>query len=178
MGLNVIKYAMPSGIPGAISRVGGGVVLDVEPVALSKDNPLPYYGLFGQINAADGVFRAMAAGDANVYGALSRPYPANQTTTTGYFGSTPQGTPAVPPQNGGEGAVMRAGYMTVKLYNATAAAKNGIVYVRVNNPTADLPLGGCEAADDGADTIAINAVFQGPADENGNTEISFNISKN
>ena len=177
MGLNVIKYNMPSGIPGAISRAGGGVVLDVEPVSLSSAAPLPYYGLAGQIDA-DGNFRAMDSADTNIYGFLSRPFPQNATATSGYFGSTPQGTPAVPPQNGGEGAAMRAGYMTVKLYGATAAAKNGIVYVRVDNEDADHPLGGCEAADDGANTIAVNAIFQGPADDSGNVEISVNITKN
>lgn len=177
MSANVYKYHMPSGIPGAISRVGGGVVLDVEGVSLSKTEPLPFYGLAGQIDA-DGNFRAMEAGDANIYGFLSRPFPFNATTASNFFGASPLGTPAVPPQTGGEGAVLRAGYMTVKLYGATLAAKNGIVYVRVDNEDADHPLGGCEAADDGANTIAVNAIFSGPADENGNTEISFNISKN
>lgn len=177
MSANVYKYNMPSGIPGAISRAGGGVVLDVEPVSLSSAAPLPYYGLAGQIDT-DGNFRAMDAADSNIYGFLSRPFPFNATTASAYFGSSPLGTQAVPPQNGGEGAAMRAGYMTVKLYGATAAVKNGIVYVRVDNEDADHPLGGAEAADDGSNTIAVNAVFQGPADENGNVEISFNVSKN
>lgn len=173
---NTIRYNMPSGIPGAISRAGGGVVLDSEPVALSATAPLPYYGLAGQIDA-DGKFRAMDAADADIYGFLSRPFPQNATAAAGYFGSTALGTPAVPPQTGGEGAVLRAGYMTVKLYGATAAAKNGIVYVLVDGEDADNPLGGVYADDDGANRIATKWIFQGPADENGNVEIS-NLGNN
>lgn len=176
MGLNVIRYAMPSGIPGAISRSGGGVVMDVEPVALSSVLPLPFYGLAGQIDA-DGKFRAMEAADADIYGFLSRPFPQNATGATGYMGSVAQGTPAVPPQTGGEGAVLRSGYMTVKLYGATAAVKNGIVYVQVDGEDADHPLGSVWADDDGANRIATKWIFQGPADESGNTEIS-NLGNN
>lgn len=173
---NTYKYNMPSGIPGAISRVGGGVVLDVEPVSLSPDAPLPFYGLAGQVEA-DGDFRAMDAADTDIYGFLSRPFPQNATSASGYMGSVALGTPAVPPQTGGEGAVLRAGYMTVKLYGADAAVKNGVVYVQVDNEDADHPLGGVHAADDGANRIATKWIFQGPADENGNVEIS-NIGNN
>lgn len=177
MSANVYKYNMPSGIPGAISRAGGGVVLDVEPVALSSAEPFPFYGLAGSIDA-NGDFQIVQAADMAIYGFLSRPFPDNQTTTANFFGSNPLGTPAVPPQNGGEGAALRAGYMTVQLYGATAAAKNGVVYVRTQNAGAGQQIGGVEAAADGGNTIAVNAVFMGPADDNGIVEISFNVSKN
>lgn len=173
---NAYRYAMPSGIPGVISRTGGGVVMDVEPVALDATAPLPFYGLAGQIDA-DGEFRAMAPADADIYGFLSRPFPFNATSAAGYMGSVALGTPAVPPQTGGEGAVLRAGYMTVKLYGATAAAKNGIVYVQVDAIDADHPKGSVWADDDGANRIATKWIFQGVADENGNVEIS-NIGNN
>lgn len=176
MTANVFKYAMPSGIPGVISRSGGGVVMDVEPVSLSSALPLPFYGLFGQIDAS-GNFRAMDPADATVYGLLSRPFPQNQQTTTGFFGSSPLGTPAVPPQTGGEGAVMRSGYMTIKLYGAVAAAKGGIVYAQVDAIDADHPKGSIWASDDGVNRIATKWIFQGVADENGNVEIS-NLGNN
>lgn len=173
---NTIKYNMPSGIPGAISRAGGGVVLDAEPVALSSALPLPFYGLAGQIDT-DGNFRAMDPADADIYGFLSRPFPQNATVASGYFGSSALGTPAVPPQTGGEGVVLRSGYMTVKLYGADAAAKNGVVYVQVDGIDADHPKGSVWAADDGSNRIATKWIFQGPADENGNVEIS-NLGNN
>lgn len=176
MSLNVIKYAMPSGIPGAISRVGGGVVLDVEAVIMDPESPLTQYGLAGQIDAATGLFRLMEAADADIYGFLSRPYPIQPYNASGFSGAIPLGTSATPPATGTV-AALRAGYMTVTLRNATAAVKNGTVYVRVDNATADLPLGGVEAADDGANTIATKWIFTGPADADGNVEIS-NIGNN
>lgn len=181
MGLNVIKYAMPSGIPGAPSRVGGGVPLDIESVILATVAPFSAFGLFGQINAT-GEFRVLTVGDTETYGLLTRPFPANATTASSFFGSIPLGTAAVPPQNGGEGACMRNGYMTVKLQanNAgvlTASAKNGIVYGCIQNPGADGVVGGATAAADGGNTIATKWRFMGPADADGNVEIT-NIGNN
>lgn len=181
MSLNVIKYAMPSGIPGAPSRIGGGVIFDSESVVLSADAPLGAYGLFGQIDDASGDFRALDAGDAAVYGLLVRPFPTNATTAANFFGGVPLGTQAVPPQTGGMGAAMRAGYMTVKLQanNAgvvPAVVKNQPVYACIQNPPAGGFVGGVTTAD-GGNTIAVNAVFNGPADADGNVEIQFNIVK-
>lgn len=179
---NIIKYNMASGIPGVISRTGGGVVMDVEPCALSAASPIALYGLAGIYNAADGAFRALAVGDAVISGFLSRPFPQNATSATGFFGSTVLGAAGVPPQAGGEGANMRAGYMTVLLQGnnagvVTAAAKGGQVYVCIQNPPAGGSVGGVTAAADGGNTIAINATFSGPADDSGNVEISLNVSK-
>lgn len=172
---NVFKYAMPSGIPGMPSRVGGLNPMDNEAQFMDPANPLPVYGLFGQIDATTQKFRILEAGDATVYGLLVRPFPFQATTASLYSGASPLGTAAVPPTTGPVG-VMKLGYMTVALQNATPAVKNGIVYARVNGVTADLIIGGIEAADDGGNTIATNAYFTGPADESGNVEIAFNIN--
>lgn len=171
---NAFTYSMPAGIPGAVNRVGGRGP-DIEAQIMDPTDYLGAYGLAGQIDSATGDFRKMEAGDATIYGFLVRPYPLQATTATGYSGSVPLGTAGVPPQSGVID-VLKSGYMTVLLRNATAAVKNGVVYIRVANPTADLPLGGAEAADDGADTIAVNAYFMGGADANGNVEIAFNIN--
>ena len=178
---NAMTYRMPAGIPGAISRAGGGVVMDVEPVALSSASPLAAYGLFGQLDNS-GDFRALAAGDAAVYGLLSRPFPANDTTATGFFGQDKLGTPAVPPQNGGDGGVLRSGYMTVALEpnNAgvtAAVVKGGVVYACIQNPNAVGHVGGVQGAADGGNTIATKWIFMGPADANGNVEIA-NLGNN
>lgn len=181
--MNAYTYKMPAGIPGALSRVGGGVILDVEPAALSSAAPLPFFGLAGIYNLADGLFRALTAADAVISGFLSRPFPQNAQTTTGFFGSVALGAGSVPPQAGGEGAIMRAGYMTVQLQpnNAgvyTAVQKGMPVYVCIQNPNAAGQVGGVQGAADGGNTIAVNAAFTGPADANNNVEISFNVSKN
>lgn len=183
---NVYKYNMPSGIPGAISRVGGGVILNVEPAVLSSAAPLPFYGLAGAYNAADGKFRLLTAADtaATISGFLSRPFPQNSTTATGFFGSVALGTAGVPPQAGGEGAVLRAGYMTVQLQpnNAgvyTAVQKGMPVYICIQNPNAAGQVGGCQGAADGGNTVLLaNAQFTGPADSDNNVEIEYNVGKN
>lgn len=178
----VFKYNMPSGIPGAISRAGGGVVLDVEPISLSSSAPFAAYGVAGQVDGS-GNFRALNSGDTTIFGFLSRPFPFNATTATGFFGQSQLGTAAVPPQSGGEGAVMRAGYMTVLLQSNNAGSggltviKGGQVYVCIQNPPAGGAVGGVTGAADGGNTITCNATFTGPADSSNNVEIEFNVTK-
>jgi hypothetical protein len=171
---NVFTYSMPSGIPGAVNRVGGGGKLDIEAVILDPNNVFPLYGLFGQIDSVTGLFRIIAAADAATYGPIVRPYPTQPTAAAGYSGSVVLGAGAVPPTKGAA-AVLKSGYMTVLLYGATAAVKNGQVYVRTQNAGAGQQVGGVEAAADGGNTIAIKAYFMGPADAAGNIEIALNI---
>lgn len=162
---NAILYRMASGIPGDISRQSQATVEAQIPNSVL---PFPGYGLFGKIAA--GKFVPIAGGDtaAAVYGLLVRPYP-----TTGGAGSEPLGT-ATPPTTG-VADVMRRGYMTVK-NNAGTPAIGGQVYVRVATPAAGKPIGGIEAAADGANTIAVTgATFMNAGDANGNVEIAYNI---
>lgn len=159
------QFRMPAGIPGDINRAFAATV---ETAMLSGATPGKFtnYGFAGVINAADGVFRVVAAGDAAVYGFLARPYPTN---------SSQDGLGTSTPPTSGAGDVLRRGYMTVKLYGATAAVKGGKVYVRIQNAGAGQVIGGVEAAADAGNTIDGNAVFMGPADSDGNVEIAYNI---
>lgn len=176
---NAYPYQMPAGIPGVASRLGGRMP-EIEAQVMDPDHPLPAYGLFGKIGAT-GLFRTLETTDTNaeIFGPLVRPYPQQpaQAPSNSVSGSTPLGTQAVPPQNQATIDVMRSGRMTVLLRGATAAAKGGIIYVRVDNADATHPLGGVEAADDGANTVPLDSksYFMGPADSNGNVEIAFNI---
>jgi len=173
---NAYTYNMPAGIPGVVNRVGGRAP-DIEAQIMDPTNPLPLYGLAGQIDATSQYFRALAAGDTAIYGFLVRPYPEQPTTASGFSGSVTLGTAAVPPQFQTAIDVLKSGYMTVILYAATAAAKGGVVYVRKQNAGAGEVVGGAEAAADGGNTITLDAksYFMGPADANNFVELAFNI---
>lgn len=163
---NAYLYRMPSGIPGDVSRPSQSTI---EPGFLDASAPFSAFGLFGKISS--GKFVPVGAGDAAsaVYGLLVRPYP-----TTGGAASDPLGT-STPNQGAGMANVLRRGYMTVKL-NAGTAALGVQVYVRVAAAAAGKPIGGIEAAADGANTIAVTgATFMAAADASGNVEISYNI---
>lgn len=178
---NAYLYAMPSGIPGAINRIGGNSQTDIETVIQDPNNVFPAYGLFGQIDATSGLFRTLADTDAVVYGPIVRPFPTQALSASGYSGAVPLGTGAVPPPKGNV-ACMKAGYMTVLLQGnnagvVTAAVKNGRVYVCIQNPPAGGNVGGVTAAADGGNTIElpVGTYFMGPADSAGNIEIGYNI---
>jgi hypothetical protein len=156
---------MPSGIPGELSR-RESATLEAERLG-AEDIP------FGAaVKLADGLVAPIASGDAAsaVYGFLVRPYPtmgiaAGMTSEPGP-GSAPAGSIQ---------SVMRRGYMTVLLKGATAAAKNGAVYVRVTAASGKY-VGDIEAAADSGKTVAVTGcIFMGAADSGGNVEISFNI---
>jgi hypothetical protein len=176
----VFTYQMPFGFPGRLNRVGGGGKMDVEAQAMDPTNPVPAYGLAGQIDAVTGDFRFMEAGDTTIYGFLVAPFPTQPLAASGFSGAVPLGAPGVPPTSGVID-VMKSGYMTVVLEpnNAgvvTAPVKNGVVYICIQNPNAVGHVGGVQGAADGGNTIAINAYFTGPPDANNNVEIAFSIS--
>ena len=155
-------FRMPSGIPGDVSRKSHSTI---EPVNLGV-NAFAGYGLFAKI--VNGKLEPIGAGDAttDVYGLLVRAYPVQSSTNA--LGV------AVPPTSGVID-VLRRGYMTIKC-NAGTSALNGQVYVRVAAAAAGKPIGGIEAAADGANTIAITgARFMHAADAQGNVEIAYNI---
>lgn len=174
---NAFAYRMPAGIPGDINRSGAAFV--VEPNVVDTQNPPLAYGVPVALDSTYGI-RPIGAADAavNVYGMLVRPYPTSQQTTSSFFGSNPLGTVQVPPASG-MCDVLKTGYMTVKLYGATASAPGGAVYVRTQNAGAGQVVGGIEAAADGGNTIQIgaanNTYFRGAADASGNVEIAFNV---
>lgn len=156
---------MPAGIPGDVTRPSAATI---EPGVFNSAAAFGGYGLFGKISS--GKFVPVGAGDAAtaVYGLLIRPFPV-----TGANASDPLGT-AVPPTSGMADVLVR-GYANVKL-NAGTAALGSAVYIRVGAAAAGKPIGGIEAAADGANTILVaNCSFMGAADASGNAEISFNI---
>lgn len=156
-------YRMPSGIPGDISRRSEATVITK---ILNSASAFSAYGLFGKM--VSGKFVPIGAGDAApaVYGLLVRPFPTQSSTD-------PLGTST--PPTAGPCDVMRRGLMTVKL-NSGTASDGSQVYVRVANAAAGKPIGGIEAAADGANTIAItNCFFTCAADASGNVEIEFNL---
>jgi hypothetical protein len=162
-------FRMPAGIPGMVNRTEHA---HVEAQIKMSTNPPTSYGVPVAIDATSKQIRPIGAGDtaANVYGFVVRPYP-----TQGTLGiNQPLGT-STPPTSGATN-VLRRGYVVVQLNGATAAVKNGPVYVRVAAATGPKPLGGVEAAADSTNTFALTgAAFMGPADAAGNVEISFNI---
>lgn len=163
--MTAFLYRMPYGIPGDLTRAAQSTV---ETQVLNSALPFAGYGLFGKI--ASGKFVPVTTGDAAsaVYGLLVRPFP-----TQGANASDPLGTSV--PKTTGAADVLRRGYANVKV-NAGTAAIGGTVYIRVANAAAGKPIGGIEAASDGANTIAVTGcTFMGDADASGNVEIAYNI---
>lgn len=163
-------YRMPSGIPGAVNR---NEMSTIEAQLVLSTNPPLAYGLPVVIDAATNKIRAVIGTDTVglIYGINVRPYPTQSSASQ----SEPLGI-AVPPASGITN-ILKRGYISVLLGGATAAAKNGAVFIRVALPVAGKPLGGFEAVADGVNTIAMppGTYFMGPSDAQGNTEIAFNI---
>lgn len=158
-------YRMPAGIAGTVHRIEAATI---EPQETDPTNPPTAYGVPVKIVA--GRMQPLAAGDALgvIYGFNVRDFP-------GVASQDPLGT-STPPTKGGM-SVLKRGYMNVTLNGTTAAVKGGPIYVRVATPAAGKPIGGVEAAADGANTVVLpsNSYFMGSADAYGNTEIAYNI---
>lgn len=169
---------MPAGIAGAITRP---LETTTEPGMLqpnsggaAADAPLEY-GTAVVWDAATKKWRLPKAGDVAAQIAfLTRPYPGGVAEFNGALGVTPVDAIHV-------ADIMKRGYLNVKLRAVTAAAKGGSVFVRIATPAAGKPIGGVEAAADGANTVQLDAKsgFMGPAYTDPNfgaiTEIGFNI---
>lgn len=164
-------YRMPAGIAGTVTR------LEHSTIEAQSYDPLVPFTAYGvpMKTAANGKMQPIAAGDtaASVTGFLVRPYPTTGAPQTAYGSTLGQAIPAI----GGIANRMRRGYMMVLLSGAAPAVKDSIVYMRVANPSAGKPIGGLEAVNDptAGNTVPLNATWQGPADPQGNSEISYNI---
>lgn len=159
-------YRMPYGIAGDVSRQSQAVI---EPQPKNKSLPFASYGIPGKMVA--GKFVPMAGGDtgALVYGFLVRPYPTTAGTPSDPLGISAPLADDLPAD------ILRRGYITVKS-NAGTPAFGGAVYVRIAAGTVSQPVGGIEAAADGANTVAIpDAQFMSAADADGNVEISYKM---
>lgn len=152
-------YRMPSGIPGDVSRKSHSTI-----ESHNMPTPVAAFGVFAKMDAT-GNLAALGSSDTadTVYGLIVRSYPT--TSTTNDLGQ------AVPSK--GITDVLVRGYMTVKC-NAGTAKKGGAVYVRIGATATGKPIGGIEAAADGANTIAVKARFMHDADASGNVEIAYN----
>lgn len=163
--MTAFTFRMPAGIPGDITRKEGAVV---EPQVIDSDAPPTVYG--NVVKLVAGKIRPISGGESasDFYGLLVRPFPTNA-------GSDGLGT-STPPTSG-LADVMKSGYINVKVNGSESASKGGTVYVRVaasQDPTFK-PIGGYEAAADGARSVALTgAYFTGAQDDNGNCEIAFN----
>lgn len=150
---------MPSGIAGDVTRAASATL---ETAIVGTQN-IAFGALLKLVN---GKIEPIGAGDAaaDVYGLLARSYPAQGGNDFGRAEALP----------GTQQSVLRRGYMSVSLKGGTAV-KRGQVYMRVTAGSGRLP-GDFEAAEDGANTLAVpGCFFMGPADAGGNTEIEFNI---
>ncbi|KAA2237678.1 structural cement protein Gp24 [Salinarimonas soli] len=153
---------IPAGVVGAVSRSDS---LTIEPGQNDTVNPVTAYGTF--VKTVSGKMQAVASGDAAsvVTGVATRPYPA-QSTTNGLGAATPPAGVVIDR--------LKRGYFHAALAAGTAA-KDGQVFVRVTAGSGRA-VGAIEAAADGGNCVAVvGAVFTGPADANGITEIAFNI---
>lgn len=131
-------YRMPAGIPGDVTRkqdstlepvtIGASAVAHGAPVKLSGGLAVP-----------------IAGGDdaSDLYGLLARPYPMQGTVNDLGQATSPAG---------GQGDVLRRGYMAVLLASGTAA-KGGPVFMRVTEDTGKA-VGDIEAVADPA-TLSI-----------------------
>lgn len=165
----IITNSLPLGVPGDLSRQ----LAVVESFNMNTTLPVTSFGLpvkrgDAEPDTVTGIVGGDAAGE--IIGFLVRQFPSQPgATNDNSFGP---GTPAV----SGPCSVMREGYMIVKKNGAAAAVNGGQVYVRIATPAPGSPVGGVEAAADGANTIlATGAFFTGAADSEGNAEIRYNV---
>lgn len=164
---------MPAGIPGEVNR---GFHAIIEPAALTPLGVAGHptaYGIPLVINSAAGQIGRMrmvaASGDvaASIYGLLARPFPTNNS-------QDPLGTSTPAPD--GPCDVLRFGYMTVLLSGSAAAVKGSPVFFWPAAPSGTHITGGFEADNGGGTGLVIpGSSFMGPADANGNVEISVNF---
>jgi hypothetical protein len=165
----VFVTRMPAGIPGAVTRVEHATI---EPQQMDTGTPVTAYGV--PVKHVAGLVQPIAAADvvANVFtGFIMRPYPTQSLVNEALGVMTPLLDQPVDE--------LVRGYMTVKCNMALSAkpAKDGIVYARkTDHGAGEYPIGGIESDADSAKNEAIpHTFFTGPADSDGNVEISVRI---
>ncbi|EKQ7273612.1 MULTISPECIES: structural cement protein Gp24 [Klebsiella] len=169
---NAYLFRMPLGISGAVTRLRD---LTTEPATLDPTKVFTKYGLAGKYDGEKLV--PLEDGDTVdlVVGFLVRPYPTHSPEDREFLGVTV-----------GTGAdVLKRGYFStaVPSAQASAAVKNGKVYVRVAGATDASPLGSLVLTPDAtaANTPELTiAKVMGPGDNAagtglGHVEIAYNI---
>ncbi|WP_429498948.1 structural cement protein Gp24 [Robbsia andropogonis] len=163
--LQAYTYRMPAGFAGDMQRIEQATI---ETQIIDPTNPPTAFGV--PVKLVNGKIQPIGAGDtaAAVYGINIRAYPLQGVV------NDPLAT-ATPPVAGTTDINLR-GYQNVALNGTTAATKGGVVYIRIAAAAAGKPIGGFEAAADSTNTIVMpNAIFTGPADAYGISEIAYNI---
>ena len=168
-------FRMGAGFPGDVNR---GHPASIEPCLIDPTNPPTAYGqAVLTVTASNGV-RVFAAGDTGVtsiWGVTVRPFPIQASTGTAYGGGA---FGAATPPTTGAIDVVRSGYVMAKLpTGAAAVTKGAAVFVWCAANSGNHVQGGFESSASGGNTAALDATkyqFNGPADANGNVEISIN----
>lgn len=137
--LQAYQFRMPAGFAGDLQRAEAATI---ETQQIDSGTPPTSFGV--PVKLVAGKVQPIAAADpaSVVYGFNLRAYPIQGN------GTDPLGT-STPPTSGMTD-ILKRGYCMVTLNGATAAAKNGAVYVRVGNASGGKPIGGVEAAADNA----------------------------
>jgi hypothetical protein len=165
---------MPVGIAGEVTREQSASIEAIQIMPDPVSGHPASYGVPLAIDTTTGHARTLVAADtaANVYGILVRPFPS---------GSSLDGLGVSTPPKEGLVDALRKGYCCVVLSGDAAAAKGQPVYIWTAAASGSHIVGGFEATspgDSGAPNHIPNgfqllgANFQGPADTDGNVEIS------
>lgn len=164
-----LQYAMPAGIPGTVNRTTEATV---QAEILHATLAPTQYGV-AVVMDVTGTIRAPATADLGpaLVGLYCRPYPT-QSSQDGLGVSTP---PTFAQQSIGN--VLKRGYMSVLLRGATPAVKGAPANVWTGAAGGGQIPGGITAVAPAAGTcVALTgAVFMGPADAGGFTEIAYNL---
>jgi hypothetical protein len=171
---------MPAGIAGNANRQQASTI---ERQVMHATLAPTVYGVMTTMDSATGTVRIPATGDLaatgavnGFYGFLVRPYPTGSSQDA--LGVS---TPMTAAQ-GGEANILKRGYMTVRLYGVTTAAKGQQVNVSLTAAASDVA-GGVTTTVAGTNILAVpNCYFMGPAFADPNNagapnivEIAYNI---
>lgn len=165
-------FRMGAGFAGDVNR---GHPCSIQPSLISPANPIISYGQPVILDATagnNGGVRALQATDTGlteIWGVAVRPYPNQQATTSGNYGSVPYGPIAAPQLQPLD--VLRGGYVMVPVVGSPV--KGGSVFVWIAASGGGHVQGGFEIASSGGSTITLDAVYQwnSPPDANGIAEL-------
>ena len=167
---------MGVGFPGAVNRSNAGQT--ITPESANPTYPIPAYGVPIALVSGGSGLRPLTAADttASIYGWLVREYPAEAMPPNTYGAAQALGVGAVPPVQGPLSA-MRRGFMVVNVNSGSmaSAVKGGQVYVWTAATTTGHVQGNVEAVNSPGNTIVAPALFRGPVDASGSTEIEINL---
>lgn len=156
-----ILFRMNLGYHGQISRRE----FTTEPSLLKRDKLPADYGVAVKYDG-DNIVPLEAADEASkIAGFFVRPFPTTSYKDMSYI---------VAEEMNFTGDILKRGYMTIHVADASAIKKGNAVYVRNANATADSPIGSVVVA--ATDAVELkNAYFTGAGDEKGNVEIAYNL---